>query len=190
MMRRKLLLSCPDQRKVEIILRRKRNEMATDIFIKIEGPDIKGECKIAGYEEWIEAGSFSESVFIPRDSSGSGQAAGRATLSEFSVSSEVGAHSNFLKEAVLGNVTYGKVTVHFVKQQPGDGGVKPYDTRVIENCFVNSYSTSKGSDSKGQEGWSFGGTKVEWEYFLQADNGLIGASKGKKFWDIAAAKTA
>ena len=163
--------------------------MSTDIFIKIEGNELQGECKVADYEDWIEAGSFSESVFIPRDGSGSGQAAGRANLSEFSVSSEVGAHSNFLKEAILGNTHYDKVTVHFVKQQPGEGaGVKPYDTRVIEHAFVSSYSTSKGSDQKGQEAWAFGGTKVEWEYFLQADNGLIGASKGKKFWDIAASK--
>ena len=160
--------------------------MATDIFIKIEGPEIKGECKVKGYEGWIEAAAFSQSVFIPRDSSGSGQASGRATVSEFTVSSEEGCHSNFLIDAICRNTHYDKITVHFVKQQPGEGaGVKAYKTHVLEHGFVSSYSTSKGSDSKGQEAWAFGGQKIDWEYFEQADNGLIGASKGLVTWNIA-----
>jgi len=161
--------------------------MATDIFIKIEGPEIKGECKVKGYEGWIEAGSFSQSVHIPRDPSGSGQSTGRATVSEFSVSSEEGCHSYYLIQAICQNTHYDKITVHYVKQQPGEGaGVKAYKTQVVEHAFVSHYSTSKGADMKGGEGWAYGGQKVEWEYFEQADNGLIGASKGAVNWDIAA----
>ncbi|MEO5860148.1 MAG: type VI secretion system tube protein Hcp [Pyrinomonadaceae bacterium] len=161
--------------------------MATDIFIKIEGPALVGECKVKGYEGWIEASSFGQNVHIPRDASGSGQATGRATVSEFSVSSEEGCHSNYLINAICQNTHYDKITVHFVKQQPGDGaGVKAYKTQVVDHAFVSMYSTQKGSDMKGHESWGFGGQKTEWEYFEQADNGLIGASKGLVSWDIAA----
>jgi len=161
--------------------------MSTDIFIKIEGPEIKGECQVKGYEGWIEAGAFSQSVQIPRDASGSGQATGRATVSEFSVTSEEGCHSNFLIQAICMNTHYDKITVHFVKQQPGEGaGVKAYKTQIVEHGFVSHYSTSKSSDMKGHEGWGFGGQKVDWEYFEQAANGEIGASKGLVSWNIAA----
>jgi type VI protein secretion system component Hcp len=138
-------------------------------MIKFEGGkiDIPGEAQLEGYNDgkWIEGTSFSEGAYIPRDASGSGQAAGRATVQEFVITTVAGVHSNQLRTAILENNVYPTMYVHFLKQIGNK--TEAYDIRTYKNVFVSNYAGSKGSDGAMMESWSLGATSVEWEYKKQ-----------------------
>lgn len=161
--------------------------MATDIMIKFEGGkiEIPGEAQLAGYDDgtWIEATSFQEGASIPRDAAGSGQAIGRATVHDFMITTVAGVHSNQLRNAILENNVYPKVTIHFLKQIGNE--TKAYDIRTYTNGFVSSYSGSKGSDGAMMESWALGATSVEWEYKKQKPDTHDLVTANTAAWDMA-----
>lgn len=159
--------------------------MATDIFLKFEGgAEITGESQVEGYADgWLESNSFSEGASIPRDPSGSGQATGRATVQDFTITTEAGTHSNQLRQAILKNEVFPKLTVHFVKQikEKNEG----YDIRIYKNAFVSFYSGSKGNDGKMYESWTIGAQSVEWEYKKQNPDTHDLVTANQLNWDMS-----
>ncbi len=65
---------------------------AFDAFLKIEGPDVKGDSQVDGYEGEIEILSFSWGVSNPNTIgriSGAGGGSGKVTVSDFSVGKRI-----------------------------------------------------------------------------------------------------
>jgi len=64
---------------------------AVDMFLKLDGID--GESTAQGHEQWIETDSFAFGASQGAQGSGSGQATGKTTLSEVSITKAIDTRS-------------------------------------------------------------------------------------------------
>lgn len=136
-------------------------------MIKFEGGNIpiKGESKVVGFVEQLEAMSFQEGFHNPYSGTGKGQVASRANASDVSVITAPSQHSNLLKRSMFENNVFGTITVSFLKQIGAQ--TELYEERVYTNAYITSYSMGKSEGSVGTESWTFNCTEVTSSYKVQ-----------------------
>ena len=136
------------------------------IMIKFEGGSfpIDGESVVEGFLKQLEAQSFQEAFSNPRSTSGLGQAAGRTSASDISISSVPSVHSNLLRKSMFENNCIATVTISFLKMVGTKNEV--YDVRTYKNAYVTSYAMSK-SGPMDMESWSFQATEYQASYKTQ-----------------------
>jgi type VI secretion system secreted protein Hcp len=125
--------------------------MAADMFLKLEGPDVKGESGDAIHKDLIEILSFSWGVSNRGTAaSGGGGGAGAADSQDLTVTKQTDKSSNVLMVACASGQHYTKATLYVRKAGGG-----PLDYLIIElspsekgAVFLSGYQIS-GSDGGG-----------------------------------------
>jgi len=146
-----------------------------DAFLKITGPDVKGESKDEAHKEWIEVLSFSHGISQPasttRSSSG-GAGSGRANVQDFSVVKHLDQASPVLFQACCTGQHFAKVVFHLRRAGTGaDKGSKdPYMVYTMTDAIVSSVrpgGTAHGGDDVPLEELSLNFGTIKWEYKVQ-----------------------
>lgn len=165
--------------------------MAFDTFLKIEGPEVKGESTAAGYEGQIEIYSFSWGASNPVTvgSGSTGISAGKVSISSFNVMKKTETSSAPLFQACAGGQHYDKATVT-MRKAGGESGQQIFLTYVFTDCMVESiqWSGSSGGDDTPTESLSIAFGKVEITYFSQNDKGAM-KKAGQASWDLTKVKS-
>jgi type VI secretion system secreted protein Hcp len=143
--------------------------MAADFFLKIEGPDVKGESRDSELKDQIELLSWTFGASQPGSArSTSGGPSGRVELHELSVTKLADKATpplflNCAKGQIFKTVTLS------IRKATGDGkSQKPYMVIKLENVLISGYQIG-GSDG-GQapvENISLNYTKITYDYKLQ-----------------------
>jgi type VI secretion system secreted protein Hcp len=165
--------------------------MAFDTFLKIEGPDVKGESTAHGFVGQIEIYSFSWGASNPVTvgSGSTGLAAGKVSISSFNVMKKTETSSAPLFQACCSGKHFDKATVT-MRKAGGEAGQQIFLTYVFEDVMVESvqWSGSSGGDDTPTESLSLAFGKVTIEYFAQDDKGKM-AKKGQGSWDLTKVKS-
>jgi type VI secretion system secreted protein Hcp len=172
--------------------------MGFDAFLKITGPDVKGESKDDAHKEWIEILSFSHGISQPtsstRSSSG-GAGSGRANVQDFSIVKHLDVASPVLFQACCTGQHFGKVEFHLRRAGAGaDKGSKdPYLVTTMTDAIVSSVrpgGTAHGGDEVPLEEVSLNFGTIKWEYKVQdrKTGALGGTSMGS--WNLEKNTTA
>ncbi len=162
--------------------------MSFDTYMKISGPDVEGESTAKDVDKYIEIYSFSwgasNSTTVGPGSSG--LAAGRASVSSFSVMKKTEKSSPSLFAACCAGQHYKKAEVVLRKATGTDGGQKPFLKYTFEDVMVESiqWSGSSGGDDTPTESVSFAFAKVKIDYYKQDEATGSMASAGNASWDL------
>jgi type VI secretion system secreted protein Hcp len=140
--------------------------MAGAMFLKITGPDVKGESTADGHKDEIEISSFSHSVAMattPASTSGS-RTAERASFHDVTISKAVDKSTPELAKGVSQGTHYGECVVS-VARADGAGGMVQYLKYTLNDVVISSLGVS-GADGGGlaTEVVTLSYGKIKWEY--------------------------
>ena len=150
--------------------------MAQDIFLKIEGPDVKGESKDDKHKDEIEIQSVSFGVSQTGSfGNGTGGAAGKASFSNVTVMTQSSKASSELWWNCANGQHFNKVTLVF-RKAGGKAGPIDFLKVTMEPCMITSYQNSGSSgDSVLMESFSLDFAKFTYEYSPQKEDGTADA---------------
>jgi len=162
--------------------------MAFDTFLKVEGPDVKGESTAKDHAGEFEIFSFSWGASNPVTigSGSAGLAGGKVSISSFNVMKKTEAASASLFAACCSGQHYSKITVTMRKATGTDGGQQKFLEYVFENCMVESiqWSGSTGGDDSPTESISIAFGKVTVNYLKQGEKKGTMTAAGTASWDL------
>jgi type VI secretion system secreted protein Hcp len=155
--------------------------MATNIFLKIETPEIKGESSHKGHEGQIEVLSWSHGVSQPtspvRSTAGSGTVE-RANHQDLSFTKYVDIASTDLIKHCWAGTHFGKLTLAQYRSAGNDTKDVEFLTVELEDVVISSYQIGGGGGDIPIESISLAYGKVTYKYD-PADQ-KTGAKKGNK----------
>jgi len=160
--------------------------MASNIHMKITGPDVAGESTDAGHANEIELMSFSHGVSRatgPRTTAGSAST-GHSNHADMTIMKYIDKATPELQKAICGGQQFSEIKI-VVDKTNATGTVIPYLIYTLSNVIV---STSQLSGSEGGqlavESVSLNYDKIKWEY--TATNPTDGAAAGTVpfTWDV------
>jgi type VI secretion system secreted protein Hcp len=155
--------------------------MAVEMFLKLEGPAVKGESKGDGHKEEIDIYSYS----LGASNAGSGHAGGgsgtgRVSVQDLHITKYADKASTELFKACCNGTHFDKTTLIVRKA----GGEKALDYMKIElkQAFVSSFQKggSHGED-RIPESISFNFEEIFMEYVEQTEKGAGGTKPNVKF---------
>jgi type VI secretion system secreted protein Hcp len=161
--------------------------MASNMHMKITGPDIKGESTDAGHVDEIELLSFSHGVsrsIGPRSTAGSG-ATGHSNHQDVSIAKWIDKSTPEIQKFLCGGQQFGEVTITIDKTN-AQGTVIPYMKYILSNVIISSAQIGGGSGGDlATETVSLNYDKIKWEY--TATNAADGAAAGAVpfTWDVS-----
>src|SRR5262245_13410770 len=123
--------------------------MAGAMFLKITGPDVKGESTADGHTDEIELTSFSQSgsmATTPARPAGT-RTAERAGFHDVTVTKMVDKSTPELAKGVSLGTHYGEMTISIARAD-GSGGMVQYLKYVLSDCVISSMAVS-GADGAG-----------------------------------------
>jgi len=160
--------------------------MASNIHMKITGPDVAGESTDAGHTGEIELMSFGHGVSRstgPRTTAGSAST-GHSNHADVTIMKYIDKATPELQKAICGGQQFSEIKI-VVDKTNATGTVIPYLIYTLSNVIVSSSQLS-GSEG-GQlavEAVSLNYDKIKWEY--TATNPTDGAAAGTVpfTWDV------
>lgn len=162
--------------------------MAVDMFLKIEGSDVKGESKDGKHGDEIDVLSWtwgmtqSGSFHV-----GGGGGAGKVNVQDISVTKYLDAATPNLMQACASGQHFDKATLTVRK---AGGEQEEYLFIIMEKVLVSSISTGgSGGEDRLTENVTLNFAKVETKYMTQEDAGGL-AGEIRFGWDIEANQTA
>src|SRR5687767_7746361 len=121
--------------------------MATNIYLKIETPEIKGESTDSGHAGQIELLAWSHGVSQPtspvRSTAGSGTVE-RANHQDLSLSKYVDISSTDLLKHCWAGTHFAKMTIAQYRSAGNEGKDVEFLTVELEDVVISSYSISAG----------------------------------------------
>lgn len=161
--------------------------MAVDMFLKIEGPEIKGEAQDDAHKDEIDILAWSWGASQSGTTHmGKGGGGGKTNVQDMSLTKYVDSASNLLFQRVFDGDHIEKATLVVRKA----GGEKPleYLTITMTDVIISSISTGgSGGEDRLTENVVLNFSKVEVKYIPQKADGTADADK-LAGWDIAANK--
>jgi type VI secretion system secreted protein Hcp len=146
--------------------------MAVVCFLKLEGPDLKGEARAAGHEDEIEIVSWSWGL---SQAGGMHQAGGRgvgkASVQDLRLIKQIDAATPGLVQACLSGTQFQKATLACLRA--GDGGI-PYLTIAMQRVLVTALDDAGGGEAPLVENLSLNFAEVILRYTRQNADGSAG----------------
>src|SRR3954468_11159356 len=156
--------------------------MAVECFLKFEGPEIKGEAK--GLPDqidvlaWSWGASQSGTMHV-----GTGGGAGKANVSDLSITKWVDKGPANLMQAVISGNQFGKATLP-CRRGGGDAAV-PYLVIEMEKVIITSHTLGgSGGQDQFTENLSLNFAQYTKTYTPQKDDGPADAAVGPVGWKI------
>jgi type VI secretion system secreted protein Hcp len=160
--------------------------VAADMFLKLEGPDVKGESGDSVHKDLIELSSFSWGVSnLGTASTGGGGGSGAADKQDLTVTKQTDKGSNVLMVGCASGQHYTKATIYARK-----AGGSQLDFLTIElgpgdkgAVFLSNYSIGGGDGGIPTETVSINFSTINMTYNQQAKEGT-GAGAAPLGWDF------
>jgi type VI secretion system secreted protein Hcp len=158
---------------------------AFDAFIKLEG--IQGESTMKGEEGAIKITSFEFSGTSVADTTATGLASGKRTISEIVIQKSADAASiSLFKSFLTGEHVKGNVEIDFVTTEH-NGTATPYLKYELTNVLITSYSLSSGGD-RPTESLSLNFQKISATFTGKVPGATAGAVAPSVGWNLVAQK--
>lgn len=159
--------------------------MAVDMFLKIEGADIKGEAQDAKHKDEIDVLAWSWGASQSGTTHmGKGSGGGKANVQDLSFTKYIDSASNLLLQRVFDGDHIKKATL-VVRKAGGENPVE-YFTVTMSDVIVSSVSTGgSGGEDRLTENVTLNFGEVHVAYLPQKEDGTPEAAK-EAGWDIAA----
>lgn len=148
---------------------------AADIFVKLEGPDLKGSSLDDKHKDEIEVNSFAKGVSQQGSfGAGGGGGTGKANFSDYTFSKYIDKSSAAIEEACTKGTHYDKVTITCRK---AGGKQEEYYIVTLEKAIISSYSLSVAEGGgRPMESFSINFDKVGVVYKEQDEQGAVTAT--------------
>jgi type VI secretion system secreted protein Hcp len=163
--------------------------MAVECFLKIEGPDLKGESKADKFADQIDVLAWSWGATQSGTMHvGTGGGAGKANVNDLSITKWVDKASANLMQAVISGKQFNKATLTCRKA----GGDNPVDYLKIEmeKVIITSLSTGgSGGSDQFTENLSLNFAQYKMSYTPQKDDGSADSVVGPVGWNVRENKT-
>lgn len=161
--------------------------MAVEMFLKIEGPAIKGESKGDGHKEEIDVSSFSFGASNAGSGhAGGGAGTGRVSVQDLHITKYVDKATADLIKASFNGTHFDKATL-FVRKAGGEKALE-YMKIELKQAFVSSVQTGGAhGEDRIPESISLNFEEIFIEYVEQTEKGAGGTKPNVKY-NVAANK--
>lgn len=149
-----------------------------NMFLKIDGPPVDGECEDRDHKGWIEILSYSHGVAMPTghsQSSAGARTTGRCDHQDFTISKYMDKATPVLNLACSAGQHYKTVTVELFRATTDGGSPVKYMEYIMTEVILSSISTGASSSDIPMETISFNYATIKWTYTPQKK----GAPAGK-----------
>lgn len=147
-------------------------------YLKLTGPDIKGESMDKEHAQWIEVTSWRHQMTqpsSPRVSTSGGHTVGRTEHGAITVTKEMDSSSPMLFQSLSGGTTFASAQIDLYRND-GDGKRVKYLEIQLKNVLISSISMGDG-DGGGTlptETLSLKYAAIQWKYQKQNVGGGLG----------------
>ncbi len=152
-----------------------------DIYIKFNGPDIKGESQDKDHQNWIEVHSWAHNMLQPKSATAStagGFTSERCEHGDMVFKKDIDLVSPQLFQACSSGQTFKEVQIDFLRAD-GDGRRVKYLEVHLKNAIVASVSPTVEDEGLPTETFALKYAAVQWRYTQQkVDGGQSGTSQG------------
>jgi type VI secretion system secreted protein Hcp len=162
--------------------------MAVDYLLKITDPDIKGESKEKGFEDQIQALSWSWGATNSGSAAlGGGEGTGKVRVQDFNFTMNMSTASNAILDSIATGKHHGKAILT-CRKTTGAGTPEKYLEITFTEVVISGYQTGgHGDEGLPLEQISFNFAQYEVEYFEQDKKGVL-KGKGKLGYNIKEAR--
>jgi len=159
--------------------------ISTNIQLKFEGPELKGESKVAKHEEELDILSYSWGVMQPSAGpTGEGSGASTAQFQSLTVTKYIDKSSPTLMLKCANGQHFEKATM-VVREVGGDATVD-YLTIELVHVIIIGYSTSaSGGGDKGMENVTLGARQIKIIYKTQDTAAGVEGAATEFAWNVA-----
>lgn len=149
-----------------------------DIYVKISGPDIKGESADKEHKDWIEVSSWQHAIRQPKSATAStagGHTAERCEHDEMQFTKDLDLVSPLLYQHASGGTTFKEITIDFMRAD-GEGKRVKYLEVKLMNAIVGSVTPRVLSEGLPTENFTLKYAAASWKYTQQKIGGGQGGS--------------
>ena len=151
------------------------------IYLKLSGPDLKGESADKDHDQWIEITSWNHSISQPKSGSAStsgGHTAERTEHGDMELVKDLDSSSPLLYQAVSGGTTFQTAQIEFFRDA-GDGKRVKYLEIQLKNVMIARVAPKIDGTALPTETLSLKYAAVQWKYQKQnIDGGQGGVTQG------------
>jgi type VI secretion system secreted protein Hcp len=151
------------------------------IYLKLSGPDLKGESADKDHDQWIEITSWNHSISQPKSGSAStagGHTAERTEHGDMALVKDLDSSSPLLYQAVSGGTTFQTAQIEFFRDA-GDGKRVKYLEIQLKNVLIARIVATIDGTALPSETLSLRYAAVQWKYQKQnIDGGQGGVTQG------------
>jgi type VI secretion system secreted protein Hcp len=151
------------------------------IYLKLSGPDIKGESTDKDHSDWIELSALHHSMKQPSShtaSTAGGHTMGRTEHGDMTVVKDIDMASPLLNQAVSGGTTFTSAEIVFYRDA-GDGKRVKYLEIQLKNVLISQAEMSVNDAMLPVETIALRYAAIQWKYQKQKiDGGLGGVTLG------------
>jgi len=151
------------------------------IYLKLAGPDLKGESMDREHGQWIELTTFQHQMNQPSSpvaSTSGGHAVGRTEHGDLTVNKEFDLSSPLLYQALSSGTTFESAQIDFYRDAGGGKRVKYLEVQM-KNVLISQILVRSGSGSLPTESISLRYAAIQWKCRKQnIDGGMGGVTLG------------
>jgi type VI secretion system secreted protein Hcp len=152
-----------------------------NIYLKLSGPDIKGESLDKEHDQWIELISWSHQLTQPSSpvaSTAGGHSVGRTEHGALTVTKEIDSASPMLYQALSGGTTFQSAQLDFYRAA-GEGKRVKYLEIQLKNVMLSHASMGDAETGLTIETLALKYAAIQWKYQKQKiDGGAAGVTLG------------
>ncbi|HEY4294084.1 Hcp family type VI secretion system effector [Luteibacter sp.] len=151
------------------------------IYLKLSGPDMKGESMDKEHSQWIELSALHHEIMQPASrnaSTAGGHAMGRTEHGDMTVVKDLDMASPLLAQAVSSGITFDAAQIVFYRAA-GDGKRVKYLEIQLKNVLISRLELSVNDVLLPVESISLRYAAIQWKYQKQKiDGGVAGNTLG------------
>jgi type VI secretion system secreted protein Hcp len=151
------------------------------IYLKLSGPDLKGESTDKEHGQWIEIGEWHHQMHQPSSpsvSTAGGHTAERTEHGDMAVTKELDSASPPLYQALSGGTTFQSAQIDFYRDA-GDGKRVKYFEIQLKNVLISQIATAIDDSALPIETIALKYAAIQWKYQKQnIDGGQGGVALG------------
>jgi type VI secretion system secreted protein Hcp len=139
------------------------------IYLKLSGPDLKGESADKDHDQWIELAGFHHEICQPSSSSIStagGHTTGRTEHGDLALVKDLDTASPLLYQAVSGGTTFQSAQIDFYRSA-GDGKRVKYLEIQLKNVLISKVAVGIDDAFLPVETLSLRYAAIQWKYVKQ-----------------------
>lgn len=151
------------------------------IYLKLTGPDLKGESADKDHDQWIEITTWNHSITQPKSGSAStsgGHTAERTEHGDMVLVKELDSASPLLYQAVSSGTTFQTAQIEFFRDA-GDGKRVKYLDIQMKNVLISHIAPTNDGKALPSESFCLKYAAIQWKYQKQnIDGGQGGVTQG------------